>query len=598
MKIVPKSLITTSLAFALSTNVAYADTPQAPNTPATKPQTLVSPAQTLTMDEVAKRILDAQLSMHPDLTIETLDKNYSFATALLLSSVEQAQLELSTNPNALNPGDLYLRILKDIEDYKVKSQTDSELNISTNVNKQSSIVEYVYNDIHNKHLIRKPLRFFPEQFIAAVLRHAKTEGAVDKIVATALHKTVNQYGPNTQYLGYNDTVEKIDNDKGIAVRGGIGALVALDFELTQQEIETGHTPKLKVGLRVDKLTSLDAPAAMQGIKSGDLITHINDVSLSGLTLNQAVGHIVGDVGTTIKISVDRNGKLEEFIEVPRAIIEKSPVEFEMLQDNVGYIYMGIFNDKSSNDINAAARDLRAQGAERFILDLRDNPGGATAQADGVLESLIDGDNLDLTKLDNPSQMSADERAAFDRNVTIRMKTNTGSARETYYVTPGATITEPVAVLINGNSASSAEIVAGVLQNYNRATIVGSQSYGKGVGQDTSTIDVDADGVPEGQYSRTDFYYYIGKGDGYSIHTKGVTPNIGVYDSFNAQAAPRGAHPLGHIPYPSDSIHPGTKPEAKCYPLNTANQPIDLDIACGMEALGIDIEEITISPQLK
>ena len=198
-----------------------------------------------------------------------------------------------------------------------------------------------------------------------------------------------------------------------------------------------------------------SPAAAAGIEAEDVIVSIDGVTQDVWSVDEVVLRVRGEEGTSVTLGIRRGEEatLRTFT-VTRAAIEVPNIASELLESNVGYIRLYTFNDQSADDVQGAIEDLTAQGAEGFILDLRDNPGG-------LLSAAVDVSSLFL-----------------DSGVIVRVEDRQGAVEE--YQATGSTGTElPLVVLINGNSASASEIVAGALQDYARATLVGEQSYGKG-----------------------------------------------------------------------------------------------------------------------
>jgi len=201
------------------------------------------------------------------------------------------------------------------------------------------------------------------------------------------------------------------------------------------------------------------PAKKAGIKSGDIFHTIDGVTRTKWTSDEVVKRVRGEEGTKVTIVMERPGKdaradsaLKTFT-LTRAKIVYPNIKSELI-GKVGYIRLGQFNAKSSDDVKAAIESLTKKGAKSFVLDLRDNPGGLLDQA-VKLSSLF---------IDNGVIVRVDERGKPEDELK----------------TSGRKITDaPLVVLINGNSASASEITGGALQDYARAKLVGEKSFGKG-----------------------------------------------------------------------------------------------------------------------
>lgn len=195
------------------------------------------------------------------------------------------------------------------------------------------------------------------------------------------------------------------------------------------------------------------PAERAGLKAQDIIVTINGETRPRWDTDEAVLRIRGEEGTTVTLGIRRDGALQNFT-IERAKIDVPNIESELLESNIGYIKLYSFTDPAADDVRAALKSLGEQGASGYILDLRDNPGGLLSSSVEIA-SLFVQDGV-IVRVE-------------DRSRTI----------EQHHAT-GMTATDaPLVVLINGNSASASEIVGGALQDYDRAVLVGEQSFGKG-----------------------------------------------------------------------------------------------------------------------
>jgi len=243
----------------------------------------------------------------------------------------------------------------------------------------------------------------------------------------------------------------------------------------------------------------DTPAWKAGIKTGDRIVKINDELTRDMTLTEAVKKMRGKPGDAVTLIILRESekKILEFKIVRDIIKIKDIKEARILEDGIGYIRLIEFRENTPQDINAVLERLKKEGMNAFILDLRNNPGGLLDVAVKVSEKFIERGKLVVyTKGRKPSQ----NLQLFSRE-------------------PNPILDIPVVVLINEGSASGSEIVAGCLQDYKRAIIVGTKSFGKGSVQ---TV------IPLGDGSAlrlTTSKYFTPSGK--VIHGKGVMPDIQV-----------------------------------------------------------------------
>lgn len=214
------------------------------------------------------------------------------------------------------------------------------------------------------------------------------------------------------------------------------------------------------GMLTVKQPMPDTPAAEAGLRADDHIVRIEDESTINMDLSDAVGHLRGEVGTPVTISVIRKGEPRPLLfTITRAVIRTNPVEGELLEGNVGYIRILSFHANVAEDLdNLLTRFGReATGDVRgLVLDLRSNPGGYLNQAIAVCDRFLE-DGIIVSTVEG-----------YDRNREVTRADRDGN--EPSY---------PITVLVNGNSASASEIVAGALRNRGRALILGERSFGKG-----------------------------------------------------------------------------------------------------------------------
>ena len=202
----------------------------------------------------------------------------------------------------------------------------------------------------------------------------------------------------------------------------------------------------------------ETPAERAGLKSGDLILAIDGLDTRGMPLDLAVSKIRGDKGTTVKLLIMRDGfkKAQEFA-IVRDNIQVKSVRYE-LKNNISYIKVTHFNEDTGVDFNKAVEKVLRDNPRGVIIDLRNNPGGYLNVSVDMLGEWLAEDTAVIER--------------FTNNAQKEYKTN-GRARLNNY---------PTVVLINKGSASASEILAGALQDYGRAKVVGEQSFGKGTVQ--------------------------------------------------------------------------------------------------------------------
>ena len=279
---------------------------------------------------------------------------------------------------------------------------------------------------------------------------------------------------------------------------------------TFEEMQTETSGKfgglgIEVGMEagvVKVISPMDnSPADRVGVKAGDYIVKINDTQVQGKTLSQAVGLMRGPVGSKIEITVRRKGLKKAFIfNITREIIEVKSVKSKIIDKNVGYIRLTSFNENSSDQVKKKIKEFKKdKNIEKYILDLRNNPGGLLSQAIKISDFFLDNGEIVSTK---------------SRKIRENKK---------WFAKKGDLINgETLVVLINYGSASASEIVAGALQDHKRAILIGESSYGKGSVQ--SIIPLENNGAIRLTISK----YYLPSGK--SISDIGITPDIEIAES--------------------------------------------------------------------
>ena len=199
----------------------------------------------------------------------------------------------------------------------------------------------------------------------------------------------------------------------------------------------------------------DTPAEKAGLETGDIIVKVNDENVLGVSSDIVATKIKGEEGTTVKITVLREDEYKDF-EIKREAIKVYHVETKMLEDNIGYIQLLTFDEGCAEEIENAYKEVKEQGAEKIILDLRDNTGGIVSECLKIADMMIpEGKKLMIT-VDSKDTKDID----FSSNKPE--------------------ITEDMVVLVNEYSASASEILTGALRDNDRAKVVGTKTYGKGV----------------------------------------------------------------------------------------------------------------------
>lgn len=240
---------------------------------------------------------------------------------------------------------------------------------------------------------------------------------------------------------------------------------------------------------------VDGPAYNAGMLPGDILTKIDGEDISTWDIDLAVKHMKGEQGTSVEVEVWRASEGEYMdLTIIRDLIEVETVTYQMLDDSIGYIYVMQFDEITTQQFETAVKALKAQGMQGLVVDIRDNGGGLLTTVCEMLDLFLE-EELIVYTLDK-----------YDE-------------KEEIFATKGSIGKLPMAVLVNGYSASASEIFSGALQDYDLATIVGTQTFGKGIVQSIIPL-TDGSAV-----KLTVSTYYTPKGR--NIHGLGITPDVEV-----------------------------------------------------------------------
>jgi len=303
-----------------------------------------------------------------------------------------------------------------------------------------------------------------------------------ELIRAAIQGMLTSLDPHSGYLPPADYDDMRQDTSGEF--GGLG------IEVTMEE------GVIKVVSPID-----DTPASKAGILANDLIVELDGVQVQGLTLDEAVGKMRGPIGTTIEVTVFREGVNEPLeFELTRAIIAMRAVRWSM-EGDVALLRLSRFSEQAFVGIERAIKDIYEErdgvAPKGIILDLRNNPGGLVDQSVYVADAFLKQGAVVLTRGRVP-----EESARYDAQPDAL----------------DAQIADvPLVVLINGGSASASEIVAGALQDHRRATLVGTRSFGKGSVQSIISLG------PDGAMRLTTARYYTPNNR--SIQALGITPDI-------------------------------------------------------------------------
>ena len=294
----------------------------------------------------------------------------------------------------------------------------------------------------------------------------------------SIESLLGNLDPHSTYLDKDEYQQFQGKTSGNA--GGLG----IDISINNQHA-------------IQVVTTLDAsPARLAGIQSGDQIIDINYQTLDGMDIDQVTAQLRGKQGSEIIIGIARAGQSERIeFTLKRELAPQSSVRNQILEQGIGYIRIAVFQAETSEEFKSAIKQLQADGPlQGLVLDLRNNPGGLMPISVEVADTLI------------------------DQGLLLYTEGRLPEANKQYYATYGdLTQGVPIAVLINGGSASASEIVAGALQDQERATIIGTQSFGKGSVQSVIPLG-------DGRAIKLTTAHYLTP-NGRFIHGQGIKPDI-------------------------------------------------------------------------
>ena len=330
-----------------------------------------------------------------------------------------------------------------------------------------------------------------------------------------IYKKIDLFGEVLEKIN-KEYVDEVDQSKSMdaAINGLLQSLDPYSAYMTPESFKGMQTETsgkfgglgIEVGMEsgvIKVISPIDnTPASRAGLKAGDYIVKIDGVQVQGKSLMDAVDLMRGLVGSSIEITVRRQGVKKALIfNITREIIQIQSVRSELIDNNIGYIRLTSFNENSSEQIKTEVKKLdKDKNLRGYILDLRNNPGGLLSQAIKITDFFLENGEIVSTK----SRKVSENRKWFAKKGDI---------------TGGKTLI----VLINYGSASASEIVAGALKDHKRAIVLGENSYGKGSVQSIIPL------KNKGAIRLTIAKYYLPSGK--SISKIGVTPDIEIVEGL-------------------------------------------------------------------
>jgi carboxyl-terminal processing protease len=316
--------------------------------------------------------------------------------------------------------------------------------------------------------------------IEALIDHYYFEEVDEEAFADGIYKGILQSlgDPYSTYYTKAEYKSLMESSSGIYC--GIGATVT-------QDVTTGI-----ISIVTPFVTG---PAYEVGLLPGDIIYKVEGKEVTGFDLTEVVSRIKGEEGTKIEVTIIREGESEPLdFSIPRRVVEVPTISYEMLDGKIGYITISEFDEVTAQQFRDAIAELDKQGQKGLIIDIRNNPGGLLNTVSDMLDRMLPKGLIVYTKdkYGNREEKKSDGKEEFSK---------------------------PLAVIINGRSASASEIFAGAIQDYGKGTIVGTTSFGKGIVQSIIPLQ---DGTA---IKVTVSKYFTPKGQ--DIHGIGIKPDVTV-----------------------------------------------------------------------
>lgn len=286
-------------------------------------------------------------------------------------------------------------------------------------------------------------------------------------------------GVDDKYTAYYNPEEyKKLQESSTDIYYGIGAVLSQDKETMVVTISSVYE---------------GSPSEKAGLKKDDIIVSVDDIESTTMELGELVKHIRGEEGTTVHLKILREGDSDyREMDVERADIDLPTVDSKMLEHQIGYLQITDFGANTAAQFEEALQELQNQGMKALVLDVRSNPGGMIVAVTQILDDIL------------------------PKGVTVYTQDKYGK-KEVFESDDEKCLKMPIAVLVNGNSASASEILAGAIRDFEYGTLIGTTTYGKGVVQNIYPLK-DGDAI-----KLTIAKYFTPSGE--NIHGKGITPDI-------------------------------------------------------------------------
>lgn len=343
-----------------------------------------------------------------------------------------------------------------------------------------------------------------------------------------------------RYFLFDEDLEQVEEGIYSGLMSGLGDPYSVYYTEEEYDLLMEDTEGVYCGIGAmisqDRTTGImtiikvfeNTPALEAGLQPGDIIYMVDGEDVTALELDLVVNkYVKGEENTEVTLTVLRGTEYVE-LTMTRRLVETPTVEYQMLENHIGYIVVSQFDMVTASQFIAAAEDLESQGMEKLIIDLRENPGGVIDAAVDMLAYILPEDQMNGMLVYTEDKNGKGDRF-FSKDGQILAESDNGTPNSNYPKEDGHEMDLPIAVLVNENSASCSELFTGALMDYDWATVVGTKTFGKGIVQSL---------VPLGDGSAvklTVSRYYTPSG--FNLHEVGLTPDVEVElsDELKTQA---------------------------------------------------------------
>jgi carboxyl-terminal processing protease len=364
---------------------------------------------------------------------------------------------------------------------------------------------------------RTALYFLAVILITAAVTAGVTVSIMNRNAPDTVVMSVEEYSKLREVLVFREIMDKIDSEalhsdidrETLVETGARGMLSALNDTYAEYYTAAEYEAYLSringeyngIGILVGQPNEIgaqvldvyeDYPADMAGVQTGDIITAVDGKSMAGTQLDELVAAVDVAVGGTVNLTILRGTQTLE-IPVTSAAINIKRVSYALFNEHTGYIRIDMFTGNCVDEFEEALRNLNERGMKSLVIDLRNNPGGSLDDVVEIADMLLG----DCTIVSLKGNDSADDRV---------------------FTSKGQPLKVPLAILVNENSASASEILAGAIQDNNAGMVVGMKTFGKGIVQTTMPLESNGSWL-----KMTTEEYFTPSGE--NIHGVGITPDI-------------------------------------------------------------------------